>query len=687
MTDRKSKRLTDDPVSVSGTWYFTQQVNRENRSRIPEGCREFNFDQACGIDLDKIAGKKGKPKDECLIYREINLERETDLGFGIGADWWVEVYLSGEKIFSTFATGNKIHPISSDNHTFACKFRKGRNLLAVRTRRGSDSWEFQMKGIPYASVSQPPKNFAFNQSGYWPAARKVFTIDHPVNQGSFEIQTIGPDVKWKSVLTVDIVRSHGHYVGDFSAIRTPGDYRIVYREGNEVTASTNFTVQDHVYDTVIRQMLQYILWQRCGSNKGWAGCCHQDPVPLMHGTTDTGTRLDMRGGYHQSGDLRCWADGISMSMYALLRTAEEFHPLWDEGDFAAEVRWGLDYFLKLTRRDGMLYDCQFVPIGWGPRHYYDTPANVGAHWNVARLFARASAYFRNSDPAYADRLLDAAKRVKHYCETEPEFDNPYTPPIHDLPGGSQGANFYFQSVRGATAYFCGLCAVAIDLYRATGDKAYRAEAEDFARRIMTRQVISGPCAGVMRTLDDSPEPAFLDTGYVHFSGGMLVFGELLRNFPDAADAECWRETLARFVRFRIGQYEETLYDAIPRLEQSSDLNAGVLKPKISTSPTITACDVLQYLDAVELLGMDPVDCHLQEIADWCFGLNPEKCSFVTGVGFGHKNHQVFGQFFPSTPQIPGGVVCIMGGEYDMPTVAMQMWMLDRLGRYYQNEKK
>ena len=483
------------------------------------------------------------------------------------------------------------------------------------------------------------------------------------------------------------MRSHGHYVGDFSAIRTPGDYRIVYREGNEVTASTNFTVQDHVYDTVIRQMLQYILWQRCGSNKGWAGCCHQDPVPLMHGTTDTGTRLDMRGGYHQSGDLRCWADGISMSMYALLRTAEEFHPLWDEGDFSAEVRWGLDYFLKLTRKDGMLYDCQFVPIGWGPRHYYDTPASVGAHWNVARLFARASAYFRSSDPAYADHLLDAAQRVKHYLETTPEFERPYTPPIPDLPRGSQGANFYFQSMRGATAYFCGLCAVAIDLYRATGDKAYRAEAEELARRIMARQVVSGPCAGAMRTLDNSSEPAFLDCSYVHKSGGMLIFGELLRNFPDAADAERWRETFKRYIRFRLGLYEETLYDAIPGLERTSDLNAGILKTRFGTSPTVTAEDVLQFLDAVELLGMDQAACHLQEIADWCFGLNPGKCSFVTGVGFGHKKHQVFGQFFPSTPQIPGGVVCIMDGEYDMPTVAMQMWMLDRLGRYYQNEKK
>ena len=524
--------------------------------------------------------------------------------------------------------------------------------------------------------------FGFNQARYYPRARKVFTIDNPANRLGFEIQTIGPDVTWKTVLTGSIVRSHGHFVGDFSDIRTPGDYRIVHHWREESCIGSNFTVQEHVYDSVIRQMLQYILWQRCGSNKGWAGCCHQDPVPLMHGTTDTGKRLDMRGGYHQSGDLRCWADGISMSMYALLRVAEMFHPLWDEGDFAAEVHWGLDYFLKLTRADGMLYDCQFVPIGWGPRHYYDTPAPVGAHWNVARLFARAATFFKNDAPEYAARLLDAAKRIKNYLKTSPEFDCPYTPPIPNLPRGTQGASFYFQSMRGATSYLCGLCSAAIDLFQATCDEAYRAEAEELARLIMARQVVSGPFAGAMRTLDNSPEPAFLDCSYVHATSGMLVFGELLRCFPDAHDATLWRETLARFVRFRLGLYEETLYDGIPTLQRICDINTGKLQFVAGSAPISSARDVLLFLDAVELLGMDPAECHLQEIADWSYGLNPEKCSFVTGVGFRHQRHLVFGQFFPSTPQIPGGVAHVMVGEYDMPAVTMQMWMLERLGRFY-----
>ena len=69
--------------------------------------------------------------------------------------------------------------------------------------------------------------FGFNQAGYYPSARKVFTIDNPANNLAFEIQTIGADVTWKTVLTGGIVRLHGHFVFDFSVVNTLGDYRIV----------------------------------------------------------------------------------------------------------------------------------------------------------------------------------------------------------------------------------------------------------------------------------------------------------------------------------------------------------------------------------------------------------------------------------------------------------------------------
>jgi len=59
-----------------------------------------------------------------------------------------------------------------------------------------------------------------------------------------------------------------------------------------------------------------------------------------------------------------------------------------------------------------------------------------------------------------------------------------------------------------SSLLCGLCAAAIVLFLATSDEMYRTEAEAIARQIMACQVVAGPCAGAMRTLDNSPNRRF-----------------------------------------------------------------------------------------------------------------------------------------------------------------------------------
>ena len=92
-------------------------------------------------------GKKGRSGDECMIFNEFELDKAGKLGFGAGADWWFEVYLNGKEIFSTLPGGNVSNQISAGNHVFSGQGRKGRNLLAVRVRRGNNSWAFFMKEI------------------------------------------------------------------------------------------------------------------------------------------------------------------------------------------------------------------------------------------------------------------------------------------------------------------------------------------------------------------------------------------------------------------------------------------------------------------------------------------------------------------------------------------------------------
>ncbi len=67
--------------------------------------------------------------------------------------------------------------------------------------------------------------------------------------------------------------------------------------------------------------------------------------------------------------------------------------------------------------------------------------------------------------------------------------------------------------------------------------------------------------------------------------------------------------------------------------------------------------------------------------DWTFGLNPANRSFVEGVGHDQWPRPVFGQFFPSTPQLPGAVLHAAGGEYDLPAVGMTLWAVRALSRH------
>ncbi len=47
--------------------------------------------------------------------------------------------------------------------------------------------------------------------------------------------------------------------------------------------------------------------------------------------------------------------------------------------------------------------------------------------------------------------------------------------------------------------------------------------------------------------------------------------------------------------------------------------------------------------------------------------------YVEGIGQNQWQRLVFGQFYPVTPQIPGGVLHVANGEYDMPAVTLLLW--------------
>ena len=96
------------------------------------------------------------------------------------------------------------------------------------------------------------------------------------------------------------------------------------------------------------------------------------------------------------------------------------------------------------------------------------------------------------------------------------------------------------------------------------------------------------------------------------------------------------------------------------------------------SPSTAAANALYLLEADELAGRPAYRACAQGMVDWIFGANGWNASFMEGAGQRQWQRPVFGQFFPSTPQIPGAVLHVPNGEYDMPPTAFTLWALARL---------
>ncbi len=505
------------------------------------------------------------------------------------------------------------------------------------------------------------RGIRINQAGYLPRAPKLAVVEAPPVE-EFELRTIGEEVIWKTVLRKKLMRCDGRTIADFSEITAPGDYCVVcgerggdYRENSgDGYESYYFVIRPEVYDPSARLMAEYFRWQRCGSELGWAGRCHQDPVPLV----GTGRFLDMRGGYHQSCDLRCWSDGISLSLLGLLHFAEREHPPWDRGQLAEELRWGCEYFLKLIAPEGFLYDSQFVPIGWGPRDYYNVPTNLGAHCNTVLLLAGAARCFREFDPNFARRCEEGARKIHRFLEDPENFRTPYVPPVKNLPRGTQGEHFYFQSTRDSAGGLCGRIAAALAL-----------GAREIAFALVPQLLELLTPEGYFRQDAASAEAGFSDCSYGHAGTGDFVLFDLLEAGFD--QPEKLVESVAACAAFQERLLAEAGWESIPRF--FFDSSVGENRTQQGSGSVRALHSAIFWLRAARLLEKPKYREYAQRCFDWIFGANPEEASYITGVGYNQKRNPVFGQFFPSTPQIPGGIHHVMNGEYDMPSVGMALW--------------
>lgn len=257
------------------------------------------------------------------------------------------------------------------------------------------------------------------------------------------------------------------FTGDFTSYNKPGSYYV--RIGDE--KSFNFSIADGVYNNLLFSTLNYFKLSRCGQ-----GLCHTGTAEI-YGSTET---KNVQGGWHDAGDYGRYVVAGTKTVMDLLLAYDSVGKDYKDFDILAEVRFELEWLLDMQREDGAVYHkiscyrfCGFIMPEEEKDKLVLAPVSTAATADFAGCLAYAAKYYKETDSAFAEKLVAAAKKSQAYLEThEDEF---YINPPEITTGGYGDRNVVDER------YFA-----ACALWAETGDEAYLKIAMDLRAKEKAR---------------------------------------------------------------------------------------------------------------------------------------------------------------------------------------------------------
>lgn len=233
---------------------------------------------------------------------------------------------------------------------------------------------------------------------------------------------------------------------DFSAVQTPGEYRLVVGDAGK---SAPFRIGDDVYRQPFQLACQAMYMMRCGTAVAYEHQGRTFQHEACH-TADAG--LDFAGakekshpcagGWHDAGDYNKYVVNAGVTVGVMFRAWDEFSarietvnlalPDSDGAlpDFLAEIKWELDWLLRMQADDGSVFHkvsarnfCGFVLPEAEREPRYLASWSSAATADVAALTAAAARHFRPYEPKFADQCLQAARKSYDFLRAHPENHN------------------------------------------------------------------------------------------------------------------------------------------------------------------------------------------------------------------------------------------------------------------------
>ena len=246
--------------------------------------------------------------------------------------------------------------------------------------------------------------------------------------------------------TEDPYTGETDYYGDFSNLQVPGTYFIRSQSG---LISQQFVINGDPYSALQSSAIRMLSYQRCGSELGeWAGAaahagCHTADANFYL----TDMWVNVTGGWHDAGDFGRYVStgtkAVNDLMLAYLTAPDEFTdeiggPDSGNGipDILDEARYEMEWLLKMQMEDGSVF-CKVTSSGFpddftspeadGLQQLLFAPDTVSTA-DAEGSYALAAMTFRETDSAFAERCLEAARKADKYLAGHPDYKLTMNPP-------------------------------------------------------------------------------------------------------------------------------------------------------------------------------------------------------------------------------------------------------------------
>jgi hypothetical protein len=238
-------------------------------------------------------------------------------------------------------------------------FAQGTNILI-------DQFGYPVKSKKIAVLREPKTGFDSGKS-YAPG-NTIQIVDSKTNQ---VISTYSP-VLWNNGLTHDQSGDKVWHV-DFSKVELPGSY-FLYDVQNNIKSYT-FQIANDVYFPVLKAAFKTMYYQRAGFKKTeefagfWSdeashiGALQDKNARLYNQRNNVATEKDLSGGWFDAGDYNKYTPWSADYVITMLNTYLENKDVWTDDfgipesgngipDLIDEVKWGMDWLLKMSQNDG-----------------------------------------------------------------------------------------------------------------------------------------------------------------------------------------------------------------------------------------------------------------------------------------------------------------------------------------------